>query len=78
MKGFVFWVVDVLLFFRMNIETDSSGTKGIFLSYMKCTPLLDEMDEEPDSLFLRRRSRDQWITLVLQRKTWQQIKTERG
>lgn len=33
-----------LLLFRLKFETDSGKAEYVFLQYMKCTPLLDEVD----------------------------------
>lgn len=35
--GFVLWVESVLLLFRLNAQTDNSGTEYILLQYMEHT-----------------------------------------
>lgn len=42
-NGSVFSVTSVLLPFRLNRQTNSGGIERIFVQYMKCTPVIDEL-----------------------------------
>lgn len=46
------WVARVLLLFRLNSRTICGGTEHVFLQYVACTRVLDELDKELSGVYL--------------------------